>query len=170
MPNNWLTTTRYRGTSATAQGEVSVGVNDIDTPIFLGGTALLIEGAVLSVHTDADANYQNTSGFDAIAILTFVASQAGSATRHVRVYASDTVDTADGTLLWEVGATDTEFFDGVQDLLTSPPLRIPDDKFITVVNVDDSRAGDNHLYVVGTLTVSHTNAPAASSFVVERGA
>jgi hypothetical protein len=169
MPNNWITTRRYVGQSVEFAGDVSVGVNDLDTPIYLGGGTFQTEGTVLSVHTDANANYQNTSGFDAIAVLTFQNQQSGAATRHLKVYASDTVDTADGTLLWEIGATDTEFFDAVHDVLTSPPLRIPDDKFITVLNVDDSRAGTNNVVVLGTLSLSGLNeSPLALSFVVER--
>lgn len=163
MADNYISISRFIGSTTTTAGEVNIGVQDGDTVTYLDGTATLTEGNVLSVHAQGGADYQNTSGFDAVAVVTLLAINAGTQRRHVKVYAHTLADTAAGTLLWEVNNNDITFFDASGDFLTSPPLKIPTGNYINVENVDDSEAGLNDVKVGGAVGSS-----TIVSLVVER--
>ncbi len=165
MADSYLTTTKYNGFQVSSvpqtDGTVHVGVQDGDTIVYLAYNSAIAEAAVVSVHTDDDStSYQNTSGFDAVAVLT-LATVSGSDEAHVKVYSSPNDNsTSSATLLWEYGnSASSSMFKAAGDLLTSPPLKIQNNHYIVIENVDESRAGDNTIDLY---------ARANTSFVVER--
>lgn len=164
MADNYLPVQRYTGTGSTVQDDLSLGVNDEDTVKYLSDSAEITEGSTISVHDDDDTNYQNNSGNDAIVVLRLQNVQVGASTRHVKIYSHSVVDIAGGTLVFEIGQTDSVFFDANGDNLTTPPMRIQNGHFINVENVDDSRTGTNNLRVIG-----QANGNSIQSVVVERG-
>lgn len=168
MADNYISVVRYDGANTTTpQGEVSLGVNDVDTTKLLESPGIMTEGTILSVHDDVTgAAYQNTSGSTALAVLTIQGNSSGVLTRHVKIYSGPTTDSVTGaTLLLEVGAVVTGFLNASDNRFTTPPLKIQNNNFIIVENVDDSRAGINNLIVLGGAT-----AGGIFSIVVERGA
>ena len=168
LADSYFSLSRYIGsTSASIEGTVEVGVNDIDTVRLLDQSADITEGSVLSVHGDDGANYQNNSGFDAMAVLTLIALSSGTATRHVKIFSHSVADTAAGTLVWEMGQQDNVFFDAANDLFTTPPLRIQTGHFINIQNVDDARAGTNNVNIDAQSVVTTS---VVRNIVVERGA
>ena len=167
MADSYYSVARYVGATGTKEGEVSVGVNDEDTFKHFYESANIAEGGILSVHGDDNADYQNNTSFDAIAVLTLQGVGTGGATRHVKIWSGTVTDSLSGstTLLWEFGQVDSTFFDASSDSLTTPPMKIAAGRYLIVENVDDSRAGDNSVKVLGL-----NNDPSLKSFVVERGA
>jgi len=165
LPDNFITVERYIGTdSSTSVGEFGLGVNDEDSVVYLYAGAVITEGGKLSVHKDDDTDYQNTSGFDAMAIVIIQALDTGAATRHVKLWSAPTTNsTTSATLLVEYGGTDSTHFDASNDLLTMPPVKIQNNHYLVVENVDDSRAGTNNVGVIGIQS-------GKIGFVVERGA
>ena len=112
-------------------------------------TAVLAEGDIHSVHIEDDTtSYQNTSGNPAYTSFSIGTSQAGGAQRHVKIYSSPTDDSATGAiLLFEIGTVDTPAFDGPTDSLTVSNLKIENNHYLVVENVDESRVGDNSLKI-----------------------
>ena len=163
MADNYITTDRYIGDASIVIGKVDVGVQDGDTVRKFFSGATITEGNALSVHGEDDADYKNTSGFDAIAVIVLIALSGGAATRHVKIYSAPTTDsTAGATLVWETGQTDSPYFDASLDRLTSAPVKIQDDHFIVIENVDDARAGANDVKNFGV------EPSTSGGFVVER--
>jgi len=110
----------------------------------------LVEGDIKSVHTEDDStSYQNTTGNDAVVSFSIQASNAGgTATRHVKVYSSPNNDSTSGaTLLFEYGTASSSFFDTAGDNIGLSNLRIQNNHFLVIENVDDSRAGPNHITI-----------------------
>ena len=167
LPDNFISIERFVGSLNISRGDVSIGVNDEDTVKYLHGNIAQAEGDILSVHDDDNTDYKNTTGFDAITVLTINVINTGVATRHIKVYSGPTTDSTSGaTLVWEVGQVDNDFYDGDGDAITTPPLKIQNNHFIIVENVDDSRAGTNNFQVTGTIVTGVS----VNSIVVERGA
>lgn len=164
MADSYMSTIKYNGFDSDGSGEVLIGVQDGDTVLSLVDNAsALTEGGVRSMHEEDDStDYQNTTGFNAICVLTFEASASGTEERHVRVYSGPTTNSTTGaTLLWEFGTDGTSgIFDTSGQRVTTPPLKISNNHFIIVENVDDSRAGTNNILPLANR--------ANANFVVER--
>ena len=163
LPDHFITLPNYDGFSGTEKtsGGSSLGVNDADTVKALATNAGLAEGAVGSLHVeDNSTSYQNTSGVTAYAIIIIQCEGAGTATRHVKIYSGPTENsTASATLLFEIGSVTTfGILNATGEKLTTPILKIQDNHFLTVENVDDSRAGANNI-----------NYDSSVGWVVERG-
>jgi len=166
MSDNYIELERYVGSQQTAKGSVSLGVNDEDTVVRVYTGADIAEGGVLSVHKEDNTDYQNTSGFNAFAVIVLDGRDSGIATRHVKIYSAPTTDSISGaTLVFETGQVDNDNFDAGGDYVTTPPLKIQDNHYIVVENVDDSRAGTNNVRTLGVTVV-----PQSTSLIVERGA
>jgi hypothetical protein len=167
MADSYIAIDRYNGVASTVVGTISVGVNDEDTVKILNGTSgsVITEGSVISMEDDSGSAYQNTSGFDAIAVITIFATSAGVASRHVKIWSSSSANSATGTILFEVGQEDNAFFDASADRLTIGPLKIQNNNYLNIENVDDSRTGSNDILILDY----HTGA-VLSNLVVERGA
>jgi len=109
MADSYISVLRYTGNNGTASsGEVSVGVNDEDTVIVIDDGAAITETVSQSAHDDSGGDYQNTSGFNAFAVIVLSANDSGTATRHVKIWDAPTTNsTSSATLRWEYGAQDT---------------------------------------------------------------
>ena len=165
MADSYLDIKRYIGALLNTSGVVSLGVNDKDTVKFASTGAAIAEGSALSVHDESDSDYQNLSGFDAMAVIVLNGNDTGGATRHVKIWSAPTTDSITAaTLVFETGDSDNNYFDANLDRLTTPPCRIQDNHFIVVENIDDSRAGTNNVNVIGVVETSE-----ASTVIVERG-
>ena len=107
------------------------------------------EGDIMSVHTEDDStSYQNTSGNPAYATVTIVNAPTGVATRHVRIWSSPNDDSIAGaTLRYEVGSTDHIGFDEQGESLSFPDVKIENNHYLVVENVDDGRTGTNDFTV-----------------------
>ena len=142
----------HDGRSTTTDGSpgVVIGINNTDSPPkSIRHGAVITEGSTKTIHLEDDSTaYQNTSGFTATAGIVLKAASSGTEERHVRIRASNTVDTADGTILFEIGSTaGTGMLDANNKSLSIGPLFIPTGKYLTIENVDDSRAGANDVNV-----------------------
>jgi len=166
LPDNFMTVPRFWGAGTSSNGEVGAGVNDVDTVRFFFNSVEIAEGTVLSAHGEDNADYKNISGKNAIAVIILEGRNSGAATRHIKIYSGPTTDSITGaTKVFETGQTDGGYFDAANDLLTLPPVKIQNNHFIIVENVDDSRAGTNAVGLIGTNSLN-----TVTSFVVERGA
>lgn len=127
----------------------------IESKILMHNTELS-EGDVKSIHMDDDTTaYQNTTGNAAFATLRITATGSGSSTRHIRIYSAPTSDsTSSATLLFEFGTGDTNAFDSSGNTMTVSGLKIQNNHYLVLENVDDSRAGTNDVFVVADLTSS----------------
>jgi len=167
LPDSFISTARFIGFGTGTSGEVSIGVNDEDTVIFPPNTSDQTEGTLDSVNDDDGTVYKNTSGFNAIATILIKATNTGAASRHIKVYSAPTEDSSSGaTLVWEYDEQDGINFDADGDLITTPPIKIQNNHFIVVENVDDSRAGTNNLRIMGR----NVDPTGATTIIVERGA
>jgi len=102
---------------------------------------------------------KNTTGNDAFAVLIIIARTGGTEERHVKIYSGPTENSTSGaTLLFEVGRdANSGILNAQGEQLTTPVLKIQNNHFLTVENVDDSRAGINDIRFSGI------------NWVVERG-
>lgn len=165
MADSYLEFPKYIGQQANTAGTVSVGVQDGDTVRLTATSATIAEGSALSVHGEDDTDYQNTSGFNAIAVIIMNCDNTGAAQRHVKIYSAPTTDsTSSATLLFEIGKADNSVFNANNDSYTTPPLKIQNNHFIVVENVDDSRAGTNNVDIVGSTSSGNL----ASTTIIER--
>jgi len=160
-----IETPRYTGqSSSTLLGSIHVGVNDNEKVKMVYHTSNITEGTVVSVHDGTDTDYKNTTGYNAIAVLTLRANNTGNSTRHVKIYSGPTTDSTSGaTLLFEYGQNNHSDFDASTDFLTTPPLTISNNHYLIVENVDDARTGTNDIDISGEGSTYTWR-----SFIVER--
>jgi len=163
LPDHFVTLPHYDGSSGTpkSSGGMSLGVNDGDTVKVLGFRNEITEGQIRSLHLEDDTtDYQNTSGFNAFAAITVEADNTGILTRHIKIFSSPTTNSiTSATLLYEYGSQQTPMLNADGEKLSITGLKIQDDHFLVIQNVDDSRAGLN------SITIGSTEIEA---FVVER--
>jgi len=162
LPDHFVGLPYFDGRSATAftSGGVQLGVNNEDTVKMIIHTAAIAEAGVNSIHEEDNAtSYQNTSGADAFAILILKCDNTGAIERHIKLHSSPNDNsTTSATLLFEVGAgTANSILDADNEELTVGPLRISNNHYLVIENVDDSRAGSNDIRV------------SVPGWVVERG-
>lgn len=162
LPDHFLTVPYFNGTggSPSSSGGMSIGFNDVDTTKFLLHTVAITEGSASSVHLENNTtDYQNTTGQDAFAVLVLNAVGSGTVQRHVKIWSGGTVNSISGaTLLFEINsAVVVTILDNAAEKFTTPILTIQNNHYLTIENVDDSRAGTNDISV------------ASDSWVVERG-
>lgn len=167
MADSYFQVARFTGNGSNTAGFISIGVNDEDTVKVLRGTGTdWAEGNIQSLHDQTNTDYQNTSGYDAIAVINITCKNGGGATRHVKIWSGATVNSTSGaTLLYEVGGEDTVFFDGLNDTLTVGPLKVQNNHYLTIENVDDSRTGSNDIGLSDYIATA-----GITNIIVERGA
>lgn len=137
MADSYISIPKFLGATV-PEGEQLLGVQDGDRVRALRhGT--ISNGQVFSVHIQDNAtSYQNTSGFDAFAILVVEASGVAQ-TRIINIYDSPTDNsTAGATLRFDINQN---FFDSTNEKLTTPPMKISNNNFCVVENVTGA-AGD----------------------------
>lgn len=151
----------FRGNSSaeSTSASIGIGVNDEDTVKILIHSAVITEGSALSIHLEDDStSYQNTSGADAAAVIIISAVTSGAQTRHIKVWSGPTENsTTSATLEFEIGSAAGFWLNAAGESVTVGPIIIQNNHYITLENVDDSRAGTNNISVT------------LGAFVVERG-
>lgn len=153
MSDHYMEVPLYVGGTTTA-GQVHLGVQDGDTVKYLIHSADIAEAGVKSLHLPDDSTaYQNTSGFDAQVIILIRGRDTGTQARHIKVYSAPTTDsTSSATEVFDYDGTN---FNASTSLLTTPPLKISNNHYIVIENVDESRVGNNDVDVglFGTIVV-----------------
>jgi len=124
--------TLYLGQTTTEYGQFpnygAIKIPDAGKLVPLVSTRIITTGNVATLHRAVnDANYQNGTGIDAHAVLIVARSGGGGAAPTFKIWASNTVDTADGTVVLDhtspLSATDFE---------ATEVVNIPTTKFLTV--------------------------------------
>lgn len=150
MPNQWVDL-----------GGVffAVDANTVITLVPVFHTASITEGEVKSVHTADDSTaYQNTTGNTAYATLNLRTIDGGQSERHIKIWSGPTADsTTSATLLWEIGKLSTTEYLSQSDVdrITTRTLKIQNNHYLTIENVQESRAGTNNVTIGIDSTVNY---------------
>ncbi len=157
---NFIATPFYTGEVGTPEpsGGNYLGVGDPNNAKFLVHRLAISEGVSDNVLLEDNTTpYQNTSGEDAVAIITIRATGAGTEERHWRIWDSPTSATATGTLRYEFGSDATSGkMDASGLLMTCPPIKVSNNNFIVLECVDDGRVGSNAVAVTESFVAERT--------------
>jgi hypothetical protein len=72
IADRYISVQRYIGSTSSISGEVGLGKNDVDTAKTLDDMGTMTEGTILSVYNPDGKDYQNTTSFNASAVLTLL--------------------------------------------------------------------------------------------------
>lgn len=142
MADNYYPVAKFSGVGSTQGDDVLLGLNDGDTLKTILHITLITDTQTLSVHEDDDAtSYQNTSGFDAMAVLVLNAQGSDGATvRNFKLYSSpNNNSTTSATLVYDFSTfSPAGVFDATNDIYTTPPVKIENNHYVVIENLSGS--------------------------------
>jgi len=126
----------YYNSSNSVSGKICAKYEDADTLITIKNET--VAGTMTLHNVRDDSNLQNTSGQDWVALLIVQASGTTGTDPTFRIRASDTLDTADGTVLEDHSAAHLFTVTTGVDESVTVRLKVPPGKFLTLEEVTNN--------------------------------